>query len=385
MARFSDLDAFLKEHVTKGPAGCGCMVAQGGEILYEGYHGYADLEKQIPITEDNIYRQFSTTKLLVCTAAMMLFEKGKFLMNDPIYAYFPEWKNTMVADKDEKGNVIIRPAARPIAVKDCFTMRMGIGYGGEDYTHQMMDEARKNLKETVGDYTLRQDIRALSNVPVKFDPGTHFLYGFGHELVAGLIEVVSGKTVGEFLKSELLEPLEMNSTGYRYFGNMREKMVTYYDRKEDGTRTPLKGPNDARHEPEAKYEGGGSGLFSSVKDYLNFSQMMACGGVYKGNRIIGRKTIDLMRTNQLTEEQIKEYTWSYLDGYGYGYGVRTMLNPGAGSNTSAGEFGWMGLLGTYVSIDPSEQASVVYMHNLNPNMEEYTHLRVRNIAFGSLK
>lgn len=223
----------------------------------------------------------------------------------------------------------------------------------------------------------------MSKVPVLFDPGTHWLYGFGHELVAGLIEVISGKTVGEFLKSEIFEPLDMKSTGYRYFGDMRERMVTLYQRNEDGILVPMKGMLDDRHEPEAKYEAGGAGLFSNVRDYLAFSNMLACGGVHKGNRIIGSKTIDLMRTNQLNEQQLKEYTFSYLEGYGYGLGVRTMMNP-TGSNTSVGEFGWTGMLGTYIAMDPSERATVVYMHNLQPNMEEYTHHRVRNIAFGAL-
>ena len=290
----------------------------------------------------------------------------------------------MVAEKREDGTYTIRPAKRPIQVRDCFTMSMGIGYFGDDYTHKMAMKVRQELAQENPNYTLRQEIKAMSKVPIQFDPGTRWLYGFGHELVAGLIEVVSGKTVGEFLREEIFEPLGMNSTGYRYFGDLREQMVTLYNRKEDGSLEPMKAFMDERHEPECRYEAGGAGLFSSVRDYLAFSQMLACGGEYKGTRIIGRKTIDLMRMNQLNEQQMKDFTFSYVDGYGYGLGVRTMLNPARTSNTSVGEFGWTGALGTYVAIDPSERASVVYMHNLVPNMEEYTHHRVRNIAFGAL-
>lgn len=379
------MDEFLSGHVKKGPAGCGCAVAQNGEKLYEGYFGYADLEKKTLITADTIYRQFSSTKIIICTAAMMLYERGKFLLNDPIYEYFPEWRDTQVAVEQPDGTYIIRPVARPIQVRDCFTMSMGIGYGGEDYTHRMMQKVRGELATTIGDYTLRDDIRAMAQVPVRFDPASHWLYGFGHELVAGMIEVTSGMTVGEFLKKEIFEPLGMNSTGYRYFGDTRERMVTPYIRHEDGTMEPTTGFFDMRHEPEAKYEAGGAGLFSTVNDYLTFSQMMACGGEYKGERIIGRKTIDLMRQNHLTDAQLKEFRNSYLDGYGYGLGVRTLMEPGRMSNSSVGEFGWTGYMGTYVAIDPSEKASVVYMHNLVPNMEEYTHHRVRSIAFGMLK
>ncbi len=380
------LDAFLSELVKTGPVGCGCAVARDGEVLYENYFGYADLEKGKKIDAGSVYRQYSSTKVIVCTAAMMLFEEGKFLLNDPIYEYFPEWKNTMVAETQEDGSVLIREAKRPIEVRDCFSMAMGMGYGGPEYTHQMMEKRRAELAASVGDYTLRQDIRAMASVPVMFDPGERWLYGFGHELVAGLIEVTSGKKVSEFLKERIFDPLEMKSTGYHYFDDIRERMVTAYE-LEDGKRTPMANVMfDDRFEPEAKYEAGGAGLFSSVPDYLKFSQMLACGGKWKGEQLIGRKTIDLMRTNQLSEKQLKDFTFPYVEGYGYGLGVRTRIDDRKYTgNTSVGEFGWTGFLGTYVAMDPSEKMSVVYMHNSLPNMEQYVHHRVRNIAFGMLE
>jgi CubicO group peptidase (beta-lactamase class C family) len=265
-------------------------------------------------------------------------------------------------------------------------MAMGLGYDGDDLTHQEMKRVRVELEKEVGKYTLRKEIKAMAQIPKAFDPGEHWMYGFGHELVAGLIEVTSGMTVGEFLKKEIFEPLGMNSTSYRYFGNIRENMVTVYQKAEDGTLTPMtEVPLEELHEPGEVYEMGGAGLFSTVRDYLAFSCMLACGGSYKGNRIIGRKTIDLMRQNQLTPQQMKEFTSSYHAGYGYGLGVRTMLNTAGGSNTSVGEFGWTGFLGTYTVIDPSERAAVVYMHNLMPNMEQSIHHRVRNTAFGCLR
>jgi len=317
MGNLTYLDDFLKERVERGPVGCGCAVAQDGRILYEGYYGYADLEKGRPITPDSVYRQFSMTKVVVCTAAMMLFERGRFLMNDPIYEYFPEWRDTMVAEENEDGAILIRPVKSPIRVKDCFSMAMGIGYDGDDYTHRVMKQVRANLRKSVGDYTLRQDIHAMAQVPVRFDPGTHFLYGFGHELVAGLIEVVSGKKVSEFLQEEIFDPLEMKSTGYRYFCDTMARMVTPYHMQEDGSRVPTTAMFDERHEPDAKYEAGGAGLFSTVRDYLTFSQMLACCGNWKGQQIIGRKTIDLMRSNLMNEQQLKDFQNSYLDGYGY--------------------------------------------------------------------
>lgn len=385
MADFKELSRLLEEILEQGPAGCGCAVARNGEILFEEYHGVKDLESGEPITADSVYRQYSTTKVAVCTGAMMLLERGKFLLNDPIYEYFPEWKDTMVAQPEEDGSYRVRPAKRPILIRDCFSMAMGIGYGGTDYTHQAAEKVRAQLRANVGEYTLQQEINAMAEVPVAFDPGTHWLYGFGHELVAGLIEVVSGKGVGQFLKEELFEPLDMKNTGYHYFGDIWERMVTTYLLKEDGSReaSPYF-QRDELFEPEAKYEGGGAGLFSTVRDYLALTQMLACGGEYQGRKIMGRKTIDLMRCNQLNEQQLKEFRNPYLEGYGYGCGVRTLMDPSAGVNSSVGEFGWTGMLGTYVSIDPAEKLSLVYMHNLFPNREAYIHPRIRNIVYGVL-
>ncbi len=385
MDRFQVLDDFLASRVEKGPAGNGCIIAQNGEILYEGYHGYADLEKKTPITEETVYRQYSATKVAVCTTAMILVERGKMLLTDPIYEYFPEWKNTMVADKNEDGSVTIRPAKRPIEVRDCFSMSMGIGYGGPDYTHQMMAKVRADLAAKDPYYTLRDDIRAMAGVPTCFDPGAHWLYGFGHELVAGLIEVCSGQTVWQFMKENLLDPLGMDHTGYRYFGDMREKMVTPYNLNADGTRTPaLPAMFDDRFEPEAKYEAGGAGLFSSVRDYTKMAQMLANGGTYKGVRVMGRHTIDLMRQNQLSETQMKDFTNPYLEGYGYGLGVRTYVDRSRSSGANIGEFGWTGYMGTFCEVDPAEGLSIIYMHNSVPNQEEYTHPRIRNIVYGAI-
>ena len=385
MADFKELSRLLEEILEQGPAGCGCAVARNGEILFEEYHGVKDLESGEPITADSVYRQYSTTKVAVCTGAMMLLERGKFLLNDPIYEYFPEWKDTMVAQPEEDGSYRVRPAKRPILIRDCFSMAMGIGYGGTDHTHQAAEKVRAQLRANVGEYTLQQEIKAMAEVPVAFDPGTHWLYGFGHELVAGLIEVVSGKGVGQFLKEELFEPLDMKNTAFHYYGDIRERMVTTYLLKEDGSReaSPYF-QRDELFEPEAKYEGGGAGLFSTVRDYLALTQMLACGGEYQGRKIMGRKTIDLMRCNQLNEQQLKEFRNPYLEGYGYGCGVRTLMDPSAGVNSSVGEFGWTGMLGSYVSIDPAEKLSLVYMHNLFPNREAYIHPRIRNIVYGVL-
>ena len=390
MGKFQDLTALLDAFVAKGPAGCGCALAQNGKVLYEHYSGMADVAAGRPTDENSVYRLFSMTKVIICTAAMMLFERGRFLLDDPLHEYFPEYRNTQVRHRDVMGGAKIMDAVQPMLVKHAFAMAVGLPYPfyGTDTANDML-RAGEALRAEKPKFTLRDEIRAMGQVPVAFEPGTHWLYGYGHELVAGLIEVASGKTVGRFLEEELFAPLGMTSTGYRYHGDLRERMTQSYRREEDGSLTPIAGMLDHNHEPDAVYEGGGAGLFSTVSDYLRFSQMLANGGELDGERIIGRKTIDLMRANQLNDQQLADFAGpgnSYLAGYGYGLGVRTMMNPAAGnSNGSVGEFGWTGAMGTWTSIDPSEGFSAVYMHQMMPNMEAYHHLRVRAAAYGCLR
>ena len=267
-------------------------------------------------------------------------------------------------------------------------MACGLPYpspNGEHPTDKAMNEVRARLKEQYGDqYTVSQEVAAMAEVPLRFDPGEHWLYGFGHEMVAALIEKCSGLSTGEFLRRELFEPLGMKSTGYHYEGDQRERMAVLYHIEEDGSYQPMFGMMDERFEPDQIYEGGGAGIFSTIPDYAVFTQMLANGGVYNGRKFLSQNTIDLFRANMLNETQLAEFHNTYLDGYGYGLGVRTMMDIAGVSNSTPGEFGWTGAAGTWTSIDPKNHFSVVYMHNTFPNNEEYHHMRVRAVAYGML-
>lgn len=389
MSTAKDMDLLLEDYSLHHVPGCGCIVMKDGKVIYEGYTGLADIKNGRKVGRDTIFRLYSMTKVIVCTGALILFERGKFALNDPYYMYFPEWKDTKVAELTGNGSFVIRPARRPIRVKDVFNMACGLPYPspqGEHPTDKGMNDVRKKLAEkTGGKYTVSEEVSMMAEVPLRFDPGEHWLYGFGHEMVAALIERTSGMTVGQFLKKEIFEPLGMTSTGYRYEGDERERMAVLYHINDDGSYEEMEGNMDDRFEPDAVYEGGGAGLFSNLRDYAVFTQMLANGGTLNGRRIIGRNTIDLMRTNMLNDTQMKEFTNTYLEGYGYGLGVRTMMDIGGVSNSTPGEFGWTGAAGTWTSIDPENRFSAVYMHNTFPNNEEYHHMRVRAVAYGMIE
>ena len=389
MSTVRDMDALIREFAEKNVPGAGCIVMKDGKTLYEGYAGYADIENGRKVDENTLYRLYSMTKVIICTAALIQFERGRYALNEPYSRYFPEYSDTQVAEFTPSGYYHIRPAKRPILVKDTFNMACGLPYpspAGEHPTDRAMNEVRKKLEEEHGGkYTLQDDVKAMGSVPIRFDPGEHWLYGFGHEMVAALIEKTSDMTVGEFLQKEIFGPLGMENTGYRWKEGQKEKMAVLYHIEEDGSYKQMSGMFDERFQPDAVYEGGGAGLFSNLRDYAVFTQMLANGGSLNGTRIIGKNTIDLMRSNMLSPVQMKDFTNSYLDGYGYGLGVRTMMNIAGVSNSTPGEFGWTGAAGTWTSIDPQNHFSAVYMHNTFPNNEEYHHMRIRAAAYGMLE
>jgi CubicO group peptidase (beta-lactamase class C family) len=383
MNRFQRLTPLLKSFMEKGPSGCACTVVRSGEILYQESFGYADLEKNKEIKPDTIYRIYSMTKVVTCAAALMLYEKGLYLLNDPLEEYLPEFRNPSVYQYNEFGARSISPSSGPIRIKDLFTMSSGLTYGGDS------TETERQTRTVMENAVTTMDMRALSKavaaVPLAFDPGTHWKYGTSHDVLAALIEVLSGETFGEFLRKEIFEPLEMSDTSFRIPEEKRDRLCKMYDRAEDGTLTPNTS-KDAPYQQGCRYESGGGGLLSTIGDYSRFAQALARGGELDGVRILSQKTIQLMGTNHLGSQQLKDFNGTQRSGYGYGLGVRVMMDPADGGiNGSIGEFGWAGLGGSWVLIDPKEQLSVVYMQQMLPGLEPYIHPRLRAVIYGAME
>lgn len=390
MSDFTNLNALLEDFVKRGLPGCGMQITQHGKTIYEGYFGYADIDKKIPITASSLFRQASMSKLPLYTVLMMLYEKGKFLLSDPISDFFPEWKHSTKYLINPNGYVDIVPTRRPVLISDVLSMKCGLPYCNfpEETTNATLRAMQKKMKPLWerGHFTLQEQISAMADVPQAFDPGSHWLYGFSSELAAGLIEKVCDKPIDDVFQLMLFDPLEMENTRSHYFGNAKERMVTLYGKDEAGYLSPIYSPLDDKHLPGKEHECGWARLFSNVNDYSKLMQMLACGGIYKGKQIMGRKTIDLMRTNGLTPQQLKDFQDTYNAGYGYGFGVRTLIDKYKGNhNGSLGAFGWTGGFGTWCESDPEEEVSIVYMHNMMPNEEQYYHLRIRAAAYGCIE
>lgn len=390
MSNTQTLDHLLQHFTDHGLPGCALQITRHHETIYEGYAGMADLENQIPVTSDSLFRQASMSKLPLYTTMMMLYERGAFLFTDPVYDFFPEWKHVTKLRRLPNGSTECVPLERPITVGDTLTMRCGLPYCNfdgptRDETLRAMQQCMRPLWEK-GHFTNREQIRAVASAPLAFEPGTHFLYGFSSELAAGIIEAVCGKSIDDVFQELLFDPLEMNHTRSHFFRDCQERMVKLYTRAKDGTLSRTDSPLDEKHLPGPEHECGWARLFSNVNDFSKLMQMLACKGQYRGRQFLSPGTIDLMRTNVLPPEQLADFTDPYNAGYGYGCGVRTLIDKAAGGhNGSLGAFGWTGGYGTWCEADPAQEVSIVYMHNMIPNEEQYYHLRVRAAAYGILK
>ena len=390
MATYRDLEALLQGFVEDGLPGCAVQIAQRGKTLYEGYFGYSDIENEVPVTRDSVFRMASMSKIPLYTVMMILYEQGKYLLTDPIWKYLPEWKKMKKFERQPNGSLKIVPTEGPITVSDCLSMKCGLPYCNfrghtDDPAMATMQKCMEPLWEK-GHFSVQEHIAAMSGAVLNFEPGTHWQYGFSSEITAALIEKLADMPVDEAFRKYLFDPLGMTSTRSSFFGDMDKRLVKLYSRDDQGQLSPAATDFDKKFLPGPEYDQGWRRLFSNVNDYTKLISMLANGGEWQGQRILGRKTIDMMRSNGLDEAQLKDFDNLYNAGYGYGYGVRTLIDKQKGNhNGSLGAFGWTGFFGTWCEADPEEGASLVFMYNMLPNNEAYYHLRLRAVAYGCLE
>jgi len=363
MASKAFIDQLLQGYVDEGHvAGVSARTMVKDDVLYEGVFGYRDLEAKAPMQKDTIFRIFSMSKVITAVAMLKLYEQGKYRLYDPVSAFLPGFKDQKVARLQPEGAVALEPVNREMVIRDLFTMTSGIPYGGNDsyvaqYIAKAMAEFMADPPEVKGTM-LQTAANAIGQMPLAFHPGEHWMYGLSTDILGAVVEVISGKTLGQFMKEEIFDPLGMVDTAFVVPEDKLDRLATMYMDGPDG----LIPYAPAAVSMTRMFESGGGGLYSTVDDYSAFCQMLVHGGTLKGERILGRKTIDLMRTNHLTPEQRATDRWATQRGYGYGLMVRVLMEKEvAGSNGSVGEFGWDGMAGTYMCVDPVEQLTTVYM------------------------
>ncbi len=354
-------------------AGASMMIARRGTIVYADQVGRMDKETDEAMRSDAIFRIYSMTKPIVCTALMTLYEEGRFQLITPLATFIPAFANVKVLQQDKE--VALQ---RPITIGDLMTHLGGFTYDflidspvGELYRqHELMHNAQR---------TLQQFVDELARLPLAYHPGTKWHYSVSIDVAAHVIEIIANQPLRHFLRERIFDPLGMVDTDFYVPPEKRHRLAAMYGVGDLGARgmTILHMFSNwqqgilERIDPQESYPvdqpetfaRGGHGLFSTVQDYMRFALMLLNGGTLDGTRILGRKTLELMHANHIPLALLPwDIAGIAYPGYGFGLGSRVLMDVGlSGMPGTVGEFGWAGAATTYYWVDPAESFAGVFM------------------------
>jgi CubicO group peptidase (beta-lactamase class C family) len=365
------MQTYVDQH---GVAGISTLLARRGQVVHFEQVGWQDRESQTRLAPDTIYRIYSMTKPIICTAFMTLFEAGRFQLSDPLAKFLPAFGQVRVRTQTAAGAQEVE-LARPITLRDLLTHTAGLTYGFLEASPVAELYRQAGMMEAGG--TLEALISKLARLPLAYQPGTHWHYSVAIDVIAHLIEVISGRPLQEFLRERVFAPLGMVDTAFSVPAEKMARLATMYGHPDIARHSTSQffdawthGDNE-RRDVEATYPAayspgfarGGHGLFSTAGDYLRFAQMLLNRGELDGVRILGPKIVELMHLNHVPAALLPyEIAGVYSGGYGFGLGSRVLLNVAeSGMPGSVGEFGWAGAAKTYYWVDPQEQLVGVFM------------------------
>jgi CubicO group peptidase (beta-lactamase class C family) len=370
-------DAFKRE-IEKGTVpGMTAMVARRGQIGWFEALGKQTPASSAPMAHNSIFRIFSMTKPIVSIGIMMLIEDGHFLLGDPVAKFIPEFADLKVG-VENNGKLDLAPLKRQMTVQDLLRHTSGITYDhtGNGLVQQMYQQSRLRSRKISN----AEHAALIASLPLMCQPGAEWNYSRSTDILGRIIEVVSGKTLSAFLTERILAPLQMAETGFHTGAENADRLA------EPFPTDPWTGDKVQLFNMLEKpvMESGGGGLVSTTMDYARFSQMLLNGGALDGNRIVGRKTLQLMASDHLGPNvKVDSPLMPAGHGFGLGFAVRTHqgMAPFPGS---LGQFFWSGMAGTFFWIDPAEDMFAVFMMQ-GPGQREYIRSMVRNLVYAAVE
>ena len=383
--------------VNNDGVGFSARITHKGKDLFCGAAGYADLERKIPFACDTLTRIFSMTKLITGVAALKLFEQGCFSLDEPLSKYLPVFQDLKVISYDESGKLKLVPSKVPLTIRHIFTMTAGFSYQFPTesfeippYSADAAEMSRKILMETSAkpNLTSAQMLEAIASIPMSFEPGTGWQYGLCCDILAALIEAVSGKTFGVFLQEELFAPLGMKDTGFRPHAQQLARLAVLYDYSDPSQVKPYDDQAyNIAHSPGSTNELFVGALFSTLNDYTAFLQMICNNGVYEGQRILGAKTIEAMTSDQLTAEQrdCLQRSWYPTKHASWGLMGRVTLNlNNSRPYLFPSTFGWGGWAGTQAIVDRKNELTATFMVQRVPADSYGVLSKLMQVAYGMI-
>jgi CubicO group peptidase (beta-lactamase class C family) len=381
------IDAALNGFIrSKALVGVSALVYEDDREVYFGAFGSADRESGKPITRDTLVQIFSMTKPITGVAFMMLYEEGKFQLDDPLEKYAPEFSDMRVyAGIDPHGEVIYEPVRRPVTLRDITRHTAGF-YNGTDHTPlaEIVRAADPGSKNN----TLAAEIKKLGSLPLLFQPGTRWLYGPSVDVQALLVERLSGMPFDQFLEHKIFKPLRMTHTGYVLHPEDRGRMAAMYDWHEDGTLSRL--PDETALEFNSRdwpMKPGSYGLVSTLDDYMRFARMLQDGGELDGTRILKAETVKLMATDAMPPE-VTDVSWLPTKGsVGFGIDFAVRVRPPANAQEASGavgEFFWDGAADTLFWVDPKNKITAVLFTQYKPFGKVPLHKAFRDAVYAQI-
>lgn len=369
--RLKRIDGLVNAYIKKGQLNGGvALIMRNGKVAYYKAYGYNNTETQQPMPKDGIFRIASQTKAITSVAVMMLFEEGKFLLDDPVSNYIPEFKSPKVLDKfnaaDSSYTTI--PAKREITIRDLLTHTSGIGYAqiGSAEANAIYYKAGITAGIGVGQIVLADKIKQLGKLPIFHQPGERFTYGLNTDVLGYLVEVVSGMPLDRFMRTRIFEPLGMKDTYFYLPKEKQARLVNLYTEDSTGRAVLMPAVRNLngdmiRDYPNTSgtYFSGGAGLSSTIYDYALFLQMLLNGGTYNGRRILSRNTVRMMTMNQIGDVS------RGVNKFGLGFGITTERGS-AILPVNEGAFDWGGMFATTYWVDPKEKLVGLFYRNIFP-------------------
>src|SRR5450759_4101546 len=351
--RLTRIDKMIQLSIDSGwIAGAVGFIARDGKIVYDKSFGMNDIETKSSLRRDDIFRIASQTKAITSIAVMMLFEEGKFLLDDPISKYIPEFANPRVLDKfNEKDTTYTTiPANREVTIRDLLTHTSGIDYAGIGSEHMNAIYAKSAIPTGfVSEKIILGDkIRKLGKLPLVHQPGEKFTYGLNVDVLGYLVEILSGETLDKYFHAHIFEPLGMNDTYFYLPSSKYDRLVKVSAEDKNHHLINVSTPFVNYPIAEGTYYSGGAGLSSTIKDYATFLQMLLNNGEYNGKRLLARRTVELMTSNQIGDLNLGR------DKFGLGFEITTVSGQ-AKLGISAGSFAWGGYFATTYWADPKER------------------------------
>ncbi len=376
--RFQELADYIDSLPEVGVPGCDLILYQDHKEIFRHMAGWRDAEKTQPMRGDETYWIYSCTKVFTSCAAMQLIEQGRLNLDDPVSRYIPAYADLTVKDGGGK----VRPAERTMTVRHLMSMQSGLSYDLEAPGILAVQ------KETGGKATTRQIVEGFVRDPLEFEPGTDFLYSLSHDVLAVVIEEVTGMKFSEYLQKYLFDPLGLKTVGFSLTKEKEARMCAAFMADDNGIPLPVGHTiSKVDYKLSDEYESGGAGLLCDVQDYITFADALACGGIGKnGARILTPEMIQLWTANQLIAKSRKTFDeWKRM-GYSYGLGVRTRVDPDMGGKGQLGEFGWDGAASAWAMADPCNHLSAYFAMHVRSFGYSYDviHPKIRDLIYRGL-